>query len=149
MTDRTGGIGQADAAKPEVLADAIVNAAEARLSKMTDDQKPKNVEGIMKAATSHLSKREQRETGKVHKESVAAKAQVSDVFFASDPVCSLGPCGLEACRNPKFVPDTHIGCLSFLFIEFILSIPSDHLRLSGAECDEQGFVVGRRSRGRH
>lgn len=75
MTDRTGGIGQADAAKPEVLADAIVNAAEARLSKMTDEQKPKNVEGIMKAATSHLSKREQRETGKVHKESVAAKAQ--------------------------------------------------------------------------
>jgi hypothetical protein len=52
-----------------------VNAAEARFSKYTPDQVPHHPEGVMKAAVSHLSKREQREVGKIQKESVAAKAQ--------------------------------------------------------------------------
>jgi len=58
----------------QVLARAIVNAAEARFSKYQKEQVPHNPIGVMKAAASHLGKREQRETGIVHKESPAAKS---------------------------------------------------------------------------
>jgi len=58
-----------------VLAHAIVNAAEARFSKYQPEQKPQNPIGVMKAAASHLGKREYRETGIFHKESPAAKTQ--------------------------------------------------------------------------
>jgi hypothetical protein len=58
----------------QVLARAIVNAAEARFSKLEPSQKSHTTVGVMKAAASHLGKREERETGSVHKESPAAKA---------------------------------------------------------------------------
>ncbi|KAG7667331.1 hypothetical protein Ndes2526B_g04162 [Nannochloris sp. 'desiccata'] len=74
MADHLGGLHGANFDKPEVLARAIVNAAEARFSKYQAEQVPHNPVGVMKAAASHLSKREQRETGIVHKESPAAKA---------------------------------------------------------------------------
>jgi hypothetical protein len=58
----------------QVLARAIVNSAEARFSKLHPDQVPHNPVGVMHAAASHLGKREERETGSVHKNSPAAKA---------------------------------------------------------------------------
>lgn len=58
-----------------MLARAIVNAAEARFSKYHPEQKPQNPIGVMKAAASHLGKREFRETGVFHKESPAARTQ--------------------------------------------------------------------------
>lgn len=42
---------------------------------MSEEQKPKSSVGVMRAAVSHLSKREERETGRVHAGSPAAKAQ--------------------------------------------------------------------------
>ena len=57
-----------------MLAAAIVNAAEERSSGMTEEQVPHSTIGVLKAAASHLSKREQRETGSVHPGSPAAKA---------------------------------------------------------------------------
>jgi hypothetical protein len=64
----------------QVLARAIVNAAEARFSKLSPEQVPHNNPlSVMKAAASHLGKRESRETGgaelgRVHKNSPASKA---------------------------------------------------------------------------
>lgn len=75
MSDHLGGLVGANYAKPHVLAEAIVNAAQERMSGMTPAQKPHTPVGVIKAGASHLCKREQRETGAVHPGSPAARAQ--------------------------------------------------------------------------
>lgn len=60
----------------QVLAEAIVNAAQERFSGMAAEQIAHNPVGVMKAGLSHLSKREERETGSVHKGGLASLAQV-------------------------------------------------------------------------
>jgi len=74
MADHMGGV-SGDISKPDVMAQAIVNAAQERFSGMHQQQIPRNSLGVLRAAESHLSKREKRETGKIHKGSLAARTQ--------------------------------------------------------------------------
>lgn len=76
MADHTGGIQGNFKQDIDVLARAVVNAACERFSGMNAEQIPRhNPLGVLKAATSHLSKREERETGKHAKGSLASNVQ--------------------------------------------------------------------------
>lgn len=63
--------------RAQVMAEAIVNAAQERFSGMAPEQVPKSSQGYIRAAVSHLSKREVRETGRVHPGGAAARAQAT------------------------------------------------------------------------
>ena len=77
MADHTAGVAGRDISKPEVVAEAIVNAAQERFSGMTPEQIPHNPFGVMRAGVSHLSKREFRETGEIHAGGLTAHAQAA------------------------------------------------------------------------
>ena len=61
-------------AAPHTVAAAILFAADVGLGKYAPEQKPRSVEGIVRAGVRQLAKQEARATGRVHKAAEGSKA---------------------------------------------------------------------------